>query len=389
MTVQTSPTRPSGARERSLDEVKAELLRRAGRLSPFEEIRREDAERVMGALVSLDRDHWAEEWCKVGLAYEAKGDARAASGADATELAELYMLGFDACRVGRYPSPSSPGKLAAYHHSLRLFRKAAKHFDPPLEVIEVPFEGKTLIGYLQTPHAIAMPPVVMHWGGVDGWKEDRLRAAATVMRAGLASLTIDMPGTGENPVLYGDPAAERTYLAWMDYLARRRDIDGGRVAVWGGSFGAYWAARLAFVAADRIKGAVFHGGNVHYGFQREWLLPAFTTGGATYLFGAASLLEARGRAMGTTTLEEFLDAAPRFSLKTMGLLDKPSAPLLGVNGKLDDQAPVEDIYLLMEHGNPKSARIYPEGHHMGRTPGMPAEEITATIVDWLKEQLRR
>ena len=71
-------------------------------------------------------------------------------------------------------------------------------------------------------------------------------------------------------------------------------------------------------------------------------------------------------------MEEFLEVAPRFSLKTMGLLDKPSAPLLGVNGKLDDQAPVADIYLLLEHGNPKSARIYPDGHHMGRTPGQPA-----------------
>jgi pimeloyl-ACP methyl ester carboxylesterase len=207
------------------------------------------------------------------------------------------------------------------------------------------------------------------------------------MGAGMASLTIDMPGSGENPVLYRDPAAERTYFAWLDYLPTRAEVDGKRVAVWGGSFGAYWAARLAFVAADRIAGAVFHGGNVHYGFQKEWLVPAFTTGGATYLFGAQSLLDARGRAMGTKTLEEFLEAAPALSLKAMGLIDKPSAPLLGVNGKLDDQAPVDDIYLLLEHGNPKSARIYPDGHHMGRTPGQPAEHITATIVEWLKERL--
>ena len=53
----------------------------------------------------------------------------------------------------------------------------------------------------------------------------------------------------------------------------------------------FWAEE-----AKRIKGAVFHGGNVHYGFQEKWLVPAFTTGGATYLFGPASLLEARGNA---------------------------------------------------------------------------------------------
>jgi esterase FrsA len=208
------------------------------------------------------------------------------------------MHGFDACRVGRYPSPVSPGKLAAYHHSLRIFRKAAKYFDPKLEIVEIPFEGKKLVGYLQRPPGVAKPPVVMHWGGVDGWKEDRLRITREILGAGLASLTVDMPGSGENPVLYRDPAAERTYFAWMDYVLTRPDIDGTRLAVWGGSFGAYWAARLAYTAKDRLKGAVFHGGNVHYGFQKEWLVPAFTTGGATYLFGAHSLLEARGRAMG-------------------------------------------------------------------------------------------
>jgi len=379
----------AGAQIRSLDEIKTEVMRRAGHINPFEGIRRDDAERVLASLTSLDHDEWARAWCKVGLDYEAKGDELAKQGAAGTALAEHYMLAFSNCMIARYPVPSTPGKLEAYRHSVRMFRKAAKHFDPPLEIVEIPFEGKTLIGYLQIPRGASKPPIVMHWGGVDGWKEDRQRASGFLHRAGLATLTVDMPGTGENPVLYGDAAAERTYAAWIDHLAQRGDIDGSRIGVWGGSFGAYWAARLAFVEAKRLKGAVFHGGNAHYGFQEQWLVPAFTTGGATYLFGAASLLEARGRAMGTRTMDEFLKAAPKLSLMDMGLLDKPSAPLLGVNGKLDDQAPVQDIYLLMEHGNPKEARIYPEGHHMGRTPGVPADEITAVIAGWLKDKLAR
>jgi pimeloyl-ACP methyl ester carboxylesterase len=390
----TAPIRPQGSRERTLDEVKAEVLRRAGKINPVESIKREDAEAVVNALTSLDRNHWAEQWCKIGLGYEAKADERAAAGAGGTELSELYTLGFDACRVGRYPAPTSPGQLDAYNHSIRIFRKAAKFFEPKLEVIELPFEGKTLVGYLQKPPGVAksgagLPGVVMHWGGVDGWKEDRLHAGELIMQAGLATLSIDMPGSGENPVLFSDDAAERTYVAWMDYVLTRSDINGKKLGVWGGSFGAYWAARLALTFPERIGGAVFHGGNVHYGFQKEWLVPAFTTGGASYLFGAASLLDARGRAMGTKTLDEFIAAAPRFSLKTMGLLDKTSAPLLAVNGKLDDQAPIEDVYLLMEHGNPKSARVFPEGLHMGRTAGLPYGEILKVIVGWLQQQLTR
>jgi esterase FrsA len=375
--------------ERPLDEVKKEVMRRAGRSNPFDGIRREDAEQVLKSITSLDRDEWAKAWCTIGLAYEAKGDERAKQGASGKELGELYNLAFNNCMVGRYPVASTTGKKDAYLHSVRMFRKAAVHFDIPLQIVEIPFEGKKLVGYLQIPPVAVKPPVVINWGGVDGWKEDRQRAVRVLHRVGLATLAVDMPGTGENPTLYGDPAAERSYSAWIDHLAQRSDVDGSSIGVWGGSFGGYWAARLAYVEAKRLKGAVFQGGNAHYGFQDKWLVPAFTTGGATYLFGAASLLEARNQAMGTETMEEFLKAAPKLSLLEMGLLDKASAPILGVNGKLDDQAPVDDIYLLTEHGSPKEVRIYPQGRHMGRTPGMAEDEIPNMIAGWLKEKLSR
>jgi hypothetical protein len=132
---------------------------------------------------------------------------------------------------------------------------------------------------------------------------------------------------------------------------------------------------------------VFQGGSVHYGFQEKWLRPAFSTGASGYLFGPGSMFEARSQALGVKTLDEFLRIAPGFSLLDRGLLDQPSAPLLGVNGKLDDMAPVDDIYLLLEHGNPKAARIYPKGSHMGRTPGMPEDEITQLITGWLALRL--
>ena len=378
----------TGTREKTLDEIKQEVLRRAEkRLSPFNHVRLEDAKVVVQALKSLDRDHWAEEWCKVGLPYEAQGDELAQRQAGRREIGEAYYNAFELCRMGRYPCASTPGKKQAYQHSLRIFRKAARHFDTPLEVIELPFKDGKLVGYLQVPKTPAKPAVVMHWGGVDGWKEDRQRPSEMLHGLGIATLTVDMPGTGESPLRYTDPDAERGYSAFVDHLSQRKDLDGSRIGVWGGSFGAYWAARLAFVEAQRLKAAVFQGGSVHYGFQEKWLRPAFATGASGYLFGPGSMFEARSQAMGVKTLEEFLRIAPAFSLLDRGLLDRPSAPLLGVNGKLDDMAPVDDIYLLMEHGNPKEARIYAKGSHMGRTPGMPEDEITKLITGWLAMRL--
>jgi esterase FrsA len=372
----------------SLADIKQEVMRRAkARIGPFEAIKVEDAQQVVDTLTSLEHDHWAQRWSRFGERYEAQGDALAKAKADPREIAETYYLAFDYFRIARYPTTTSPGKLQAYRQSLQVFHKAAKYFSPPLEVVQLPFHDKKLTGYLQIPQGIVRPPVVLQWGGVDGWKEDRQAATRALNARGVATMSIDMPGTGENPVRYVDPRAESTFVAWIDHLVGRSDIDGSRIGVWGGSFGGYWAARMAYVEAKRLRGAVFQGGSVHYGLQREWLIPALTKTASTYLFGPSSLLEARGYAMGVKSLEELLEAAPKLSLVTLGLIDQPSCTILGINGKLDDQAPVQDIYLLMEHGSPKEARIFPNGGHMGRTPGMDASVITDVITDWLKVRL--
>jgi esterase FrsA len=381
MNTSTQPASP--ARARPLEEVKAETIRRAGKLNPLDGINPEDGVTVANALKSIDRDEWAAQWSKLGAGAEKQAADFEARG-DKKQARDAYMLAFNYFRIARYPCPISDATQKAYENSLSAFKKAARYFDPPLEIVELPFEGQKLIGYLQVPHGVKKPPVIMSWGGVDGWKEDRTKAHPLMHEAGCAAFAIDMPGTGESPVKYTDPRADRVFSTFIDYLLTRDDVDATRLGVWGGSYGAYWAAKLAHTEAKRLKGAVFQGGNVHHGFQPQWMKPALTERAAVAIFGPIGLFQARSRAMGVKSLEEFLEVAPKLSLEYQGLIDKPCAPLLCVNGKLDDQAPVEDIYYLLEHGSPKEARIYPKGAHMGRGGGVTDEEIWQTIVGWLK-----
>ena len=58
-----------------------------------------------------------------------------------------------------------------------------------------------------------------------------------------------------------------------------------------------------------------------------------------------------------------------------------------MNGKLDDQAPIADSYLLMEHGAPKEVRIVPDGGHMGVKAGVNPDVLATVIVEWLKRRL--
>jgi len=372
--------------EKSLEEINADIAHRAGRINPFERVKKEDVDQVLKNLTSLDPEVWGREWGKFGAKYEALGDEQLKQG-KANEAGETFYLAYEYYRIGRYPVPSSPEKMSCYKGALRTFLKAAPYMDPPLERCEIPFEGKKVVGYLQVPKGVNRPPVVMHWGGVDGWKEDRRTNNDVLLKLGIACFTIDMPGAGENPCLGQEPKAERTFSAAMDYLETRSDIDGKRIACMGGSFGGYWAAKLAHTEPKRLRGAVNWGAGVHRTFQEEWLRPALTLTASQYLMGPASLLDARSYIFGAKSLEEVLKIAPTLSLVAQGLIDQPCAPLLCINGKDDDQHPISDLYLLAEHGSPKDLRIIAGAGHMGRKKSQSNDEVVGIVTQWLIEKL--
>ena len=88
-------------------------------------------------------------------------------------------------------------------------------------------------------------------------------------------------------------------------------------------------------------------------------------------------------------MEEFLAYGPRLSLKTAGWLDKPSAPMLLVNGEKDSQVPIEDLYALLRSGSPKEAWVNPEGGHIGRNRDWPDTRIfSQVVVPWLERVLK-
>jgi hypothetical protein len=125
------------------------------------------------------------------------------------------------------------------------------------------------------------------------------------------------------------------------------------------------------------------GGPVHNYFQKEWQSKALGT--REYLFG---LFEARSAVYGVKTLDEFFAYGPKMSLKDRGFLEKPTAPMLVMNGKFDTQVPIADLYLLLDTGDPKEAWVNPQGGHMGRTPALSDQKIFETVtLPWVVRRL--
>jgi dienelactone hydrolase len=369
-----------GGRPKTLEEVKESLRNRLAKGgNPMRWCDKTEAEAVIERLKGLDGESWAAAWRPAGDRFaEAAAEAERAGNADAATKAHYQAYAF--YYAGRYPCPNHPKKKECAVKAREHFMAASRSFDPPLERLTIPFEGrpgegKEIAVHLRKPKGAAKPPVVVNWGGVDGFKEERYGNSAAFLDAGLASVAMDMPGTGEAPI-HGSTDAERLFTPVFEWVKRRDDLDGSRIAIVGSSFGGYWATKVAHTHREYLRGAVNWGGGVHHNFQLEWTEKSRYAD--SYL---TDLCESRAHALNLPGYEAYAAFAPKMSLLTQGILDKPCAPLLLIDGKGDTQVPIQDHYLLLEHGDPKAIRVYPGGH-MGRDPS-----TLPTIVKWVAERL--
>jgi esterase FrsA len=361
---------------RPMDEVREELLDRAkGNRNPFLYTIYDEVAPVINGLRSVDREEWAKVFSALAEPH-AERAVKAETAGDTQTAKKEYLIAYDYNHVARYPAPNSPAKLAAYRRSQKFLLKASRYFDPPVERVEMPFQGRQgegalSMGLLRKPKGVGKPPVVVLWGGIDAFKVER--PSEPYLAAELAVLAIDMPGVADAP-LAGSQDAERLWDAVFDYVAKRPDLDASRVGIHGGSTGGYWATKVAHTHRHRLRAAVNQGGPAHFAFQKDWIVKAQR---GEYPFELAETLAC---AFGRSTAEDWIEYAPKLSLLDQGILDQPCAPLLCVNGITDTVFPIADMYLLLDHGTPKSARFY-SGGHMG------GGNSQAVIVQWLKGAL--
>lgn len=368
-------------RPRTLDEAKAWMLDRAAkRLHPMNNLDLADSKPIIDALTGLDPVTWAMAWSAPGeQAWRQAEDAERAGDLDTARRQYERAHGF--FFLGRFPAPRHPEKAASAARERDAYLAIGRMMNPPVQRMTVPFagregEGREVVFLLRRPTGVARPPVVVMWGGIDSWKEQNTQASDLLLAAGIATVSMDGPGTGESPIK-GVPDAERQFLPVIDWLAGQSDLDGAKPGLLGRSFGGYWSTRLAHLYPERFACAVNWGGGAHFMFQPDWI--ARSRYPDTYLM---ELVETRQHMLGATTWEEYLEGFRRLSLLDQGLLDGPSAPMLLVNGKEDRQCPVADIDLLVSHGYPKAVRMF-AGGHMGLTP-----QTLPTIIAWVVERMR-
>lgn len=373
---------PGGRRD--LEQLKQEVQRRADHdLPPLGGIAPADARTALSSIRTLDREGWAQAWCRVADAHWQQAQSAASTNRE-TARGE-YRQAWRLFHFARWPTENAPAKEHARQRALEAFRVYARLLHPPLETIRIPFEGGEIAGYLRLPGTEGPAPLVFAIAGLDSRKEDIAAHSDAYVKHGVALFALDMPGTGESPHAVADVSSDRIFSAALDYLAKRADVDAGSVVVQGRSWSGYWAAKLAITERGRLRGAVVHGGPIHHYFQRVWLTNSLASG--EYLY---DYLPAKCAMFGAQGLEDMLARAHRYSLLDQGMLDQPSAPMLVVNGARDSQVPIADAYELLEHGDAKEAWINAQGGHMGRSPQWPSSAIAEKVLmPWMLRRLKQ
>jgi len=372
--------------ERTIDEIKIEAVHRAevGQY-PLIGLDPGDVKEAFASIHTKDKDEWAAGF--MGVADRYMNEARSLEKTDPVKANADYIRAWRLYSFGRWPIPASAGKQRSYEKAIEAFLAHARFWDPPLEIVRIPFEGKEIVGYLRLPKNANGPvPLVLAVNGLDSRKEDLAESFSAILPFGIGYLAVDGPGTGQNPIKVSENA-ERVLSRVLDYIATRPEIDKNRVAMHGVSWGAYWATKMAIVERARLKGASAQSPPTDTFFQKEFLMNSLI-GNREYLFDQVPALMAIFD--NVRTVDEMAEVLPKMSLVKQGLLGKPMSPMLILAGVLDTQVPISDIYLLLDKGDvPKTAWINPQGGHLGRQVGVwPDPRIfKEVIIPWLVRTL--
>jgi esterase FrsA len=373
-------------KERTLDEIKTEAIKRAENgMYPLIGLDPADLREAFASIKTTDKDEWAAAFIAVADRYMA--EAKSLEKSDPSKANANYIRAWRIYSFGRWPVPASPGKQRSYAKALDAFLAHARFWDPPSETVRIPFEGSEIIGYMRLPKNTPGPvPLVLAISGLDSRKEDLSENFSAILPYGIGFFAVDGPGTGQAPIKVS-PTADRMFSRVLDYLQTRPEVDKTRVAIHGVSWGGYWGTKLAIVERARLKAVSAQSPAAHLFFQKDYMLNSMF-GNREYLFDHApafmSIVD------GVNNLDDMVARFPKLSLVDQQLLGKPTAPMLIIGGVLDTQVPISDLELILNSGDvPKEAWINPQGGHLGRQVKVWPDPVIfrQVIIPWLVKKL--
>lgn len=313
-----------------------------------------------------DWSQWCSAWSAAAGEHVRRGDEAAAAGHSVTAGQAYITAGLFyhwASFLFTHDQAQFRGALEAGEAA---FAKAVGHVEHPMELIRIPFEGTELPGYFRYPNtAKGRVPLLVLIPGADSNKEELYDLGAHVLRRGVAVFCFDGPGHGLVSLKLKLRADfERPIRAVLDGLLQRGDVDAGRVALGGISYGGQFAIRGA-VFDPRVKAVVS---------ISSW-------------YSAAGRYPSQ-RPVSRLALKQYMGPDPGAVQDTMtldGIAERLTVPLLQVYGGKDPASPLEQAeQIAAEVKGPQALKIFEEGVHVCNNVWFKARPFVA---DWVADTL--
>ncbi|WP_411991815.1 alpha/beta hydrolase [Agarivorans sp. DSG3-1] len=321
--------------------------------------------------------NWNYEWMQRAVGHQVKAKQAAEKGEQQQAYSEFLQASYSAT-VAAYPHFKGDD-LATSAHALAHsnFVSAMEHSQYQCKIINVPIEGKQVPCYLHLPDTDSVKPVVLVSGGLDTIQTELYPFFERFLApAGIAMLCIDLPGAGHCSHWKLQQDSSKIHLAVLDHLPEVPWVDHARVAMLGYRFAGNVAARLAFIASQRLRAVVTVGAPVDRLFtdiQRFQNLPQMYQ----------DCLANRSGSNAGNTESLFYRCLP-LSLKTQGILGGPRTklPMFVVGRKNDAISPQTDISLLNMASSHCEVEMLKEVDSLENY-----NQIFTKVTHWLQKQL--
>ena len=310
---------------------------------------------------------------------------------DVSDARRLYLRAAAVFRMARFPINRSPVSEDAWRRGKAAYIKGARSLDPPSVPVDIPFthadrasddDTGPIQAFLRVPKGQTPAngwPVLLFICGLDAYKTDHTDRTQRHVESGFATLSFEIPGTGDCPAAPSDPASPdrliRSILDWVASEASGYAFNVAKIAARGVSTGGYYALRAAHTHADRLFAAVAQGAACHHVFDAAWI---GVQDQMEYPFALAEALAYKFGFRDADPVAAYMAGACKFSLLESGVLDRPSCRMLIINGMEDSIFPIEDSLIAGLHGKNKDVIARGNRSHMG-DPG--ADDILFRWID--------
>jgi dienelactone hydrolase len=329
------------------------------------------------------------------VAHQLVTDAEAAAAHDSTgEARDLFLRAAAVYRIARFPINRSALGQEAWEKGKAAYEQGGLLLDPPSVPVDIPFAHAdasagdldvAVPAYLRTPGGTRPNdgwPVLLFICGLDAYKTDHTPRTQAHVDHGYATLSFEIPGTGDCPAAPNDPTSPDRLMSsvidWVVANASTYGFDRNKIIARGISTGGYYAFRIAHTHGDQLFAVVAQGGGCHHMFDAEWI------GAQNQMEYPFALADALAFKFGyrdpdpATAVARYAADAHKFSLVDTGIVGTSTCKLLAINGMEDSIFPIEDNVIVATQGDKKDLVARGNRGHMGN-PG--AEDILYQWID--------